>query len=141
MQKPDAIQTLLDATKTASSRLMGMDCDVVTVAEQLRQTSELVLAELKAAAASDPAVGRWETHVDDDGVMIRVRWSVQGERGYLWVRHYPNTAWGRSAAEGEAEMFNSEHRDPSEFPCGICTRCGERSRWGHVCASPAEVVS
>jgi hypothetical protein len=61
-------------------------------------------------------VPHWETYTDDDGEMIYVRWSQSNEDGeYLWVEHYPNLLWGRSAAHRRADELNRTGRMPQEY--------------------------
>lgn len=60
---------------------------------------------------------RWEAVLDDDGCMIRVRWSRPDEEGrYLWIAHYPASAWGLNAAEGHVKRLNAmpSFRDGTE---------------------------
>lgn len=60
--------------------------------------------------------GHWETALDDDDVMVRIRWSIPDSRGrYLWVRHYPATAWGRAAVWRQVAEWNAEGKTPAEF--------------------------
>jgi hypothetical protein len=63
--------------------------------------------------------GRWEVSRDDDGAMVRVRWSLPDDQGaHLYVRHYPGGGWGENACEREARSFNDEGRRPSEWRSG-----------------------
>lgn len=58
--------------------------------------------------------GKWEAIYSSE--MWRVRWSIPDAGGrFLWVRHYDSTAWGKHAAERNAEAFNTEKRSPWEF--------------------------
>lgn len=60
--------------------------------------------------------GQWESVEDDDGEMVRVRWSTPDESGlYLWVGHYPGGSWGRHAAERMASEYNRVGRVPWEW--------------------------
>lgn len=55
--------------------------------------------------------GAWEVVADDDGQMVRVRWSVPDSEGrHLYVRHYPGGGWGETAAERQAAEWNREGR-------------------------------
>jgi hypothetical protein len=75
-------------------------------------TAVLALLEVRNrrrrnAAGKTP--GRWEVALSDDGEMVHVRWSLPDEKGrYLWVRHYPASAWGLHAAEREAARYNAD---------------------------------
>ena len=61
--------------------------------------------------------GRWESVLDSDGVMARVRWSKpDGQGRFLWVGHYPADGWGQHAAERMADRYNQEGRVPWEWP-------------------------
>lgn len=58
----------------------------------------------------------WEAILDDDGQMVRVRWSQADAQGrHLYVRHYPADGWGKNAAESEAQRFNTNGRRPEEW--------------------------
>jgi hypothetical protein len=60
--------------------------------------------------------GRWEVVADDDGEMVRIRWSEPDAAGrYFWCAHYPGTPWGRNAIEGQARRWNEEGKRPWEF--------------------------
>jgi hypothetical protein len=61
--------------------------------------------------------GRWESVLDSDGEMCRVRWSLRDAEGrYLWVSHYPGTLWGQNACERNTDRWNQEKKSPWEWP-------------------------
>ena len=75
------------------------------------------------------ADGHWETVVDDDGEMIRIRWSVPDAQGrYSWVRHYPATTWSIVSCEQQAARWNAEKSGPTNWPGDFVPQPIVRSR-------------
>lgn len=86
------------------------------------------------------ADGRWEVATDTDGAMVRVRWSQPAADGaHLYVRHYPNTSWGRMACDTHVEDFERRGVSPTEWGWrpGV-TRRAYRAPW--VRTFPADYV-
>lgn len=59
---------------------------------------------------------QWEAVLDQDGVMVHIRWSQPDHEGkYLWVSHYPATNWGRNVVEREVNRRNARLKRCTKF--------------------------